>query len=84
MTLGKELRREEKLKDRVNVELSKAVGQVLKKYGITGDYIFNVRRDADYGHKQIGFMNGRRLIIPIYCVGSGCVTVENPDRITAI
>jgi len=72
-------------KDRLQRELSEAIGEVLKEYGITGEYVFNVKRDADYGHEPVTYLNGHPLVFsPLWTMGEGCATVENPSDITSI
>jgi hypothetical protein len=72
------------LQVKLDRELAQAISQVLKKYDVTGKYIFNVRKDADYCHKPITSLKGRELIFPMYCLGSGATTVETPEEIFPI
>ncbi len=65
-------------------ELSKAISVVLRRYGIGGPYIFNVRREQDYGHNPIMRIRGKELTNPMWCIGSGGATVENPEEVYPI
>ena len=65
-------------------ELSTAISHVLKKYEISGEYMFHVWRDADYCQKPITKLKGLELIFPSYCFGCGITSVEQPCRIHPI
>ena len=75
-----------RIKDRLKRELSEAISEVLKEYGITGEYIFNVKRDADYSHEPITCLDGKRLVFSehLWILGEGCATVEDHSDITSI
>jgi len=84
MSVDSEIREDVKLEMDLNEDLSEAIALVLKQYDITGTYIFNVRRDADYGHDPITHIKGKQLKIPVYCMGSGYATVEEPRKVGPI
>jgi hypothetical protein len=68
----------------LNQELSVAISLVLEKYGVTGEYIFQVHRDSDYCQTPVDSIKGRELVLPVYCLGSGCTTIEDPSEVHAI
>jgi hypothetical protein len=81
---------EERIKTVVKVELelqrelSTAISSVLKKYNISGEYMFNVYRSADYCQERITKIKGLELIFPAYCIGCGITSVEEPNKIHPI
>lgn len=67
--------------DELNKELSVAIAEVLKKYGVTGQYNFHVLKDPDYGQKPVEYLKGKRLRVPLAGLGNGCAEVENPEYV---
>lgn len=82
--LEKKIDEDVALKIKLETEVSEAIAGVLKNYGIGGKYIFNVRRDADYCHESITHIQGRQLVLPLWCIASGYSTVEEPKKVGPI
>jgi hypothetical protein len=79
--LEERIKSESKVIVELEKELAQAISQVLKEYGVTGEYLFNVQKDADYGHKPVTSLKGIKLVLPRPCLGTGITTVENPNKI---
>jgi len=82
--LEERIKLEVKIKMDLEKDLSEAIGKVLKEYGVTGDYIFNVRKDWDYCHEPVEYLKGKKFLQPIWCLGSGCAKVEDPTKVYPI
>ncbi|MBN2142675.1 hypothetical protein JW711_05080 [Candidatus Woesearchaeota archaeon] len=78
------LMKEAKLGVQLEKKLSCAIAGVLKEYGISGPYMFNVYRDENYCQKPIYKIKNKTLSIPQWCLGSGSSQVDDPARITPI
>jgi len=84
MSAGEGLKLEVRLQEDLNKDLSKAIAKVLRKYGVEGQYIFNVRKDPDYGHAPIREIKGVRMSLLVWCLGSGAARTDDPTRIIPI
>lgn len=82
--LEERIKSEVKMQIELNKDLSKAIAEVLKEHGVKGKYIFNVRKDPDYCQEPIKYLNGKELRVPLFCMGSGCATVEEPYKVERI
>ena len=72
---------EVKVLGELNKELSEAIAGVLRRYDISGQYVFNVIRASGYDHKPVNSVKGKQLSFPLFCFGSGYATVENPSQV---
>ena len=81
MELEERIKEDVAVKMQLETDMSVAIADVLKKYGIEGKYIFNVRRDDDYGHESITCIQGRQLVLPLWCIATGYSTVEEPKKV---
>lgn len=83
-TAKEQIQEEVKLGMELEQEVSEAIRQVLDKWGITGKYIFNVRKDADYCQEPVEYLKGKKLKWPKYSLASGCAKVEEPNYIQPV
>ena len=65
-------------------ELAQVISRVLENYGVSGSYIFNVRKDGGYCHEPVTRLRDRELAMPLWCLGSGSTTVERPYEINPV
>lgn len=73
-----EIKKDVKLTVALNEDLSEAIGKVLKEYGVKGEYLFTVWKSDDYCHEPVEVLKGRKLLMPVWSLGSGAADVGNP------
>lgn len=79
--LEKTIQQEVEIRAKLNIDLALAISQVLKNYGVNGEYIFNVRKDSEYCQSPVNKLKDVFLTNPLYCLGSGAVAVEKPNEV---
>jgi hypothetical protein len=65
-------------------DLSLAIAGVLKSHQIEGRYSFTVYRDDRNGDLPLNYIDGKKLAIPLYCIGAGMSDVNSPGQIESI